>query len=321
MLEGLPWEELRGTLERGWRPSASERRSNAGRPRWDAVLMFKVLVLGKLFGMSDRALVYSLKVRLDLLDFLGLALRGAKPDEKTIWHYRERLGEEAMAELFGHFEGFLRKRGFAAQCGRIVDASIVAVPVQHNRREENARIKAGTPPAEWEASPAKRRRKDVDARWTKKNGRSYYGYKNHICIDSRHKIIRSYTTPPASAHDGREGRKLVVGADNDSPEVYGDSAYRSQDMENWLGEQGLVSRINRKGCRRRPLGDSEKAANRVRSKTRARVEHVFGAHTAIGANFLRSIGRARAAVGIGLANLVYNFKRYLFLKAQIPDSG
>ena len=95
----------------------------------------------------------------------------------------------------------------------------------------------------------------MDARWTKKNGRSYYGDKNHICIDSRHKIICSYTTTPASAHDGREGRKLVADADNDSPEVYGDSAYRSQDMENWLGEQGLVSRINRKGRRRRPLGE------------------------------------------------------------------
>ena len=130
----------------------------------------------------------------------------------------------------------------------------------------------------WEASPAERRWKDVDGRWTKKNGRSYYGYKNHICIDSRHKIIRCCTTTPASAHDGREGRKLVAAADNDSPEVYGDSAYRSQDMEDWLGEQGLVSRINRKGCRCRPLGESGKAANRVRSKTRAHRACLRGAH-------------------------------------------
>ena len=76
--------------------------------------------------------------------------------------------------------------------GQIIDASIVAVPKQRNSREENARIKAGETPAGWEDKPAKRRQKDVEARWTKKHGKSHYGYKNHVNVDRRHKLVRRY---------------------------------------------------------------------------------------------------------------------------------
>ena len=76
-----------------------------------------------------------------------------------------------MEELFATFDARLRANGFMAMQGQIVDASIVSVPKRRNSREESAEIKKGEVP-DWPEH--KRRRKDVDARWTEKNGKPFY---------------------------------------------------------------------------------------------------------------------------------------------------
>ena len=105
--------------------------------------------------------------------FEKCGLEGRVPDAKTVWLYREQLTQAGVIEaLFETFDGYLKDQGYLAMGGQIIDASIVAVPKQRNSREENARIKAGETPAGWEDKPAKRRQKDVEARWTKKHGKS-----------------------------------------------------------------------------------------------------------------------------------------------------
>ena len=74
-------------------------------------------------------------------------------------------------------------KGYIARGGQIVDATIVSAPKQRNSKDENEAIKAGKTPGEWEKKPAKNAQKDKDARWTKKHGQSFYGYKNHIGVD------------------------------------------------------------------------------------------------------------------------------------------
>jgi transposase, IS5 family len=76
--------------------------------------------------------------------------------------------------------------------GQIIDATIVSAPKQHNSREENETIKEGETPEDWKSKPAKNHQKDKDARWTKKHERSYFGYKNHVGVDRRHKFVRRY---------------------------------------------------------------------------------------------------------------------------------
>ena len=121
--------------------------------------------------------------------FLGLGLEGRVPDAKTVWLYREQLTQAGVIEaLFETFDGYLKDQGYLAMGGQIIDASIVAVPKQRNSREENARIKAGETPAGWEDKPAKRRQKDVGP-----HGKSHYGYKNHVNVDRRHKLVRRYS--------------------------------------------------------------------------------------------------------------------------------
>ena len=169
----VDWELFRPQLEA---LRQKERKSNAGRKPYDAVLMFKVLVLQSLYNLSDAQTQFQIPDRLSFMEFLGLSLQDGVPDEKTVWLFREQLKTAELIEpLFEKFEDALEQAGFAARKGQIIDAStidasIVAAPRQHHSREENQQIKAGQTPAQWEEQPNKKRQKDTDARWTKKNG-------------------------------------------------------------------------------------------------------------------------------------------------------
>ena len=198
-----------------------------------------------------------------------------------------------------------------AMKGQIVDAGIVSVPKRRNSWEENARIKEGDVP-DWAEN--KRRRKDVDARWTKKNGTSFYGYKNHISVDVKHKMIRSYAVTDATLHDNKVFEQLL--ADNTSKDVRADSAYRSADRLERLTKDGFREHIQRKGSRCHPLTPREQEGNRTRSGIRSRIEHIFGVQAQRAGNLLlRTIGIGRAWAKIGLRNLAYNIDRMGMLLA------
>ena len=207
----------------------------------------------------------------------------------------------------------LQASGFVARKGQIVDASIVSVPKQRNTREENALIKKGGKPEDWNAP--KRRQKDTDARWLKKNGKNEYGYKNHVNVDVKHKLIRGYAVTDAGVHDSRVFGDLLHG-DNSSGDVYADSAYRSVESLEMLCKGGYREHLQRKGYRHRKLTDWEKRGNHTRSKIRSRIEHVFGVQAMMAGDLLlRTIGIARAWVKIGLRNLAYNMFRFQTLVA------
>ena len=126
----VPWEEFRPTLERVWRKPEAERKSRAGRKPMDAVVMFKTLVLGALYNLSDDQIEYQVRDRLSFMRFLGLGLEDRVPDAKTVWLYREGLAQAGMVEaLFQQFDGYLARQGYFARGGQILDASIVPVPI------------------------------------------------------------------------------------------------------------------------------------------------------------------------------------------------
>ena len=319
----VPWEDFRPRLEAVWRRPPGERKSKAGRKPWDAVVIFKAIVLCELYNLSDEQFEYQLRDRLSFMRFLGLGLEDRVPDATTVWLYREQLVQaEVVGELFDAFDAHLKAQGWLAMGGQMIDASIVPVPKQRNGRDENAAIKAGETPKGWDDKPARRRQKDTDARWTKKHGKSHYGYKNHVNVDRRHKLIRRYKVTDASVHDSQVLDDVLDG-DNTASEVWADSAYRSAEIERKLDERGLKSRIHRKAQRNRPLRKREQQGNRTRSQVRARVEHVFGAQVNdMGGTLVRSIGIARAKARIGLKNLAYNMRRAVQLErlasAMVP---
>ena len=237
----LPWEDFRGCLDAVCRRSDKARESRAGRKPWDAVVMFKTIILSALYNLLDDQVEHQIRDRLSFMRFLGLGLEDRVPDAKTVWLYREQLTQAGVIEtLFETFDGHLKDQGYLAMGGQIIDASIVAVPKQRNSRKENAGIKAGETPECWQDKPAKRRQKDVEARWTKKHGRSHYGYKNHVNVDRRHKLVRRYQVSDAATHDSKVLDDILDG-DNTALGVWADSAYRSAEIEAALKKKGLRS--------------------------------------------------------------------------------
>jgi len=312
--ETIPWTEFRPTLSR---VHNKPRKSKAGRKPYDTLLLFKILILQSLYNLSDEQMEYQIRDRLSFMRFLGLKMEEQVPDATTVWLYRERLVELGLLDaLFKRFAEYLDAEGYQAKKGQIIDASIVEVPKQHNNRDENRRIKEGETPEDW--SDAKRSQKDVQARWTKKHGKSYYGYKNHIGIDHKNKLIRQFTVTDASVHDS-QALDEVVDPENSGADLWADSAYRSEETEAVLKAAGYLSQINFKGSRNKALTEWQQECNRTRSKVRVRVEHVFGfQHNSMGGKFIRTIGIARAGFKIGMMNLTYNLKRYLQLE-RIKD--
>jgi transposase, IS5 family len=320
----VPFESFRSKLKAALikgelRTSDATRKSLAGRKPWDEVMIFKALVLQALYNLSDDRAEYQLRDRLSFMRFLGLELEDTVPDAKTLWLYREALGKAgAVEELFDLFDGLLKDKGYLAMGGQIIDATIVSAPKQHNSGQENETIKEGETPEDWKSKPAKNRQKDKDARWTKKHERSYFGYKNHIGVDRRHKFVRRYVVSDASVHDSQKFEDVLDASNTASG---ADSAYRSAEIEEKLAECGLKSRIHRRACRNRKLSEAQKAANTTRSKVRAHVEHVFGDQkNGIGAE-LRTIGIVRARCKIEMTNLVYNMRRFVCLERMTAAAG
>lgn len=282
-----------------------------GRKPLDPVMMFKVLVLQRLYHLSDDQAEFQIRDRASFQRFLGFYAASGSPDAKTIWLFRERLHEENITgELFLLFDKVLDEHGMFARTGQMIDASFVEVPRQRNTREENEKIKAGEVPQEWQQQPNKLAQKDVDARWAKKNDEDHYGYKNHINADTESKLIRGYLVTAASLHDSQVFDQLLL-PKSEGKTVYADSAYRSAAFDAFLKKTLFVNRIIRKAKKNTPLTEQQKSWNHRWSKTRSRVEHIFGAMFQVtrGGAHLLYIGQKRATTAIGLANLVYNIQR------------
>jgi transposase, IS5 family len=142
----------------------------------------------------------------------------------------------------------------------------------------------------------------------------FFGYKNHVNADAKHKLIRRYEVTDAAVHDSQKLDELLTKG-NTSADVFGDSAYRSSEIEERLRAGGFKSRIHVRATRKHSLSEAQANANRNRSKIRARVEHVFAAQqTALGGRIVRTIGIVRARAKIGLQNLAYNIRRLVTLE-------
>jgi IS5 family transposase len=310
----IEWEQFRGIVTRIFR---KEPKGPGGRPPFDYLMMFKILILQRMYNISDAQTEYQIKDRLSFMRFLGLVLCDTVPDEKTIWEFRDNLVQANIIDtLFYRFTQQLEEKKIITYSGSIIDATFVEAPRQRNSREENKEIKEGKVPEEWEKEENrnKRRQKDTDARWAKKNNEVHYGYKDHVKVDKKTKVITKYTVTDAAVHDSQELKNLVEGEKD--KRIYADSAYTGEEVQECIPE-GAQNRIHEKGHRDHPLSKSQERENKKKSHIRVRVEHVFGYMTkAMGGITVRCIGRARAAFMIGLMNLTYNINRYVYLRSM-----
>nr|NQU91190.1 IS5 family transposase [Bacteroidota bacterium] len=314
----IDWSIFKSPLDKAYEDE-SKNKSKGGRPSFDKLLMFKSLLIQSLYNLSDDQLEYQIVDRASFRRFLGLKKSDKVPDSKTFWFFREQLVEkEVIISLFETFNETLDAAGIFANEGKMVDASFVDVPRQRNSREENKHIKeTGTAPKEWDNKPNKKCQKDIDARWTKKNNTTFYGYKNHVKSDTKTKLIEEFEVTDASVHDSQAIEALLTEKDEGQP-LYADSAYTGEEQEKLYKEKKVVSKVHEKGYRNKPLTDEQKASNKEKSKTRVRVEHIFGfVENSMNGSFIRTIGITRARAKIGMMNLTYNICRCVQLKIMV----
>lgn len=305
----IDFEMFRSTIED--KLLNTNKKSNAGAKPFDVVMMFKIIILQRYYGLWDKQVEYQILDRTSFKNFLGLETGDKVPDEKTVWLFRENLTNTGVIEeLFYQFISYLESKGLIFNEGKLVDASFTVAPRQRNTREENQKIKDGEGTELWNDNPHKKRHKDIDGRWTKKNNETFYGYKNHAKVDTKSKFIKKFVVTDASVHDSQALDPLLDEEDANQ-DLYGDSAYTGEEQEDTITKYKMINKVNEKGYRNKPLTEEQKLSNRQKSKTRARVEHVFGfMEQSMNGLFVRSVGIARATGIIGLINLTYNLFRY-----------
>lgn len=270
--------------------------AKGGRPPWDPVLMLKVLIVQRYYDLGDEETEFQILDRFSFQRFLGLQVGDKAPDKNTIWDFKQRIGADGMKRLFALFGELLAEKGLVGKGGKIVDASFVDAP---RRRVGEERVD--------KLSEKARSHVDEDARWAKKGSETHFGYKNHAKCDAASKLLEDYVVTSAEVHGSQVIEDLAAAGDES---MYADSAYKSDDIDAMLSRRRIANRIHQKGYRNNPLNDLQKKLNTLKSKARCRIEHIFGFQAnSMGADWIRTIGKERAAFQIGLSNLTYNLFR------------
>ena len=287
-----------------------------GRPPYDYVLMFKIMILQRYYNLSDEQIEYQINDRFSFMRFLNLTIADDIPDSRTVWKFKEQLVDLKLVEpIFYIFIKQIETLGMVLNEGKIIDASFVEVPRQRNTKEENKQIKEGEIPESITKNPNVKAQKDIDAKWTQKGGVNYFGYKNHIKVDSKSKIITKYVVTTAEVHDSQPMEEIITEEDKGQP-LWADSAYSGEPCKKVMDQKEVENQIHVKGYKNKPLTEDDFEQNRQKSSTRARVEHVFGfMEGSMNTMKLRQIGLKRIEAAIGMMNLVYNMFRKIQLQA------
>lgn len=295
----IDFEKFRHELQKAL--AYKQNQDGRGRPPFDCVVMWKVIVLQAFYDCSDDQMEFMLRDRRSFTEFVGLHPNSEVPDAKSIWLFKNKLAKASYLEpLFNEVLRQIEAKGMIAQGGQIMDATILES--RKPRVVKNPEEIATLP-------PAKRSQTDADATFTKKHNKTYHGYKGHISIDVKHKIVRKLVVTTASTHDSQVFDQLLD-SNNTKKEVHADSAYKSKENDAKLTDKCISNRIVRRAYKNRPLNKRSLRFNKTSAKVRCGIEHVFGAVKQWGRKIqVRSIGITKAEFLIGLRFIVYNMQQ------------
>ena len=294
-----------------------KRKPNAvGNPAYPAIVMFKCLLLQRIYNLSDKETEESLADRLSFLRFVGLSLKDAVPDASTICRFRNALAKKNLGQkLLDLFTSQLRSKGLDLKKGIAVDASIIQSS-RHPRTVLEAMPEDREEPDE--ATIGITHSDDVDAAWVKKGNRSHYGYKIHAAGTVEDDIILGGHITPANRSDMKELPRVLEEVPTEAGiRVYADKGYASEENRRVIRERGLQDGIMMKACRGKKLSYWEQKRNKCISKVRGCIERLFG-NLKRNRDFARSryIGIIKVTQEFFLASLVSNMIRSLSLLSQ-----
>lgn len=274
----------------------SSLRPGGGRPAYPAVMMFKVLLLQSLYGLSDAETEEALSDRLSFRRFVGLSLSDGVPDHSTVCRFRNLLVEQGMLEkLFAELDRQLDKAGLILRRGTMLDATVI----------ETSAARPDGPD---------RPSSDPDARFTRHQGRqgSSFGYKMHVGVDQGSGLIRTAITTPANVNDTVPADDLICG---DERAVLADAAYHTHARQAALAARGIKPRLMRRPNKHHPvLPPRLKRYNRLIGYQRAAVETTFATlKRRMGQKVIRYRGLAKASAQMLLAAMAFNMRRWVAL--------
>ena len=244
----VPWSDLVALIEPHY------PRAGNGRPPVGVERMLRIYFLQQWFNLSDPGVEDALYDSLSMRGFVGIDLgREPVPDETTVCKFRHLLERHELGRpMLGQVNRYLDKHGLKIGTGTIVDATILGAPSSTKNRSVE---------------------RDPEMRSTRKNGQWHFGMKAHVGVDAGTKLIHSVEATAANVHDSRVMGDLLHGQET---EVWGDQAYQGQTKRIHDRAPNAVDRTNQRCRSKLGVREDVREANRLKSKIRARVEHVFG---------------------------------------------
>lgn len=276
--------------------------SKRGRPSHPPLVLFKILLVQRWYDLSDAAAEDALNDRKSFARFVGLAVDEAAPDHTVICRFRTLLIRGGLMQpLFDLLMAQLDESGLVVRDGTLVDATIV----QSAARPPSAPPR-GEPGPQDPFEAGKRSRLDPDARWTKKGGKAFFGYKLHLAADEALRLVRRFAVTSANRNDCELGPSLVC---PDGGAHYADKAYDNQAMREALAEHSLANGVMRRPNRHHRLSPADRRRNRWLSPMRSGVEGVFAeCKQRLGLRRARYTGEAKVTLEAALVVFAFNLK-------------
>ncbi len=262
----LDWSDIEKLL-------SSIYASKTGRPSYPLLTLFRALLLGTWYRLSDVQLAQCLYRDLLFRKFCHLELGENVPEASTLGRFRTRLVEHHLWDkLLSEINRQLEAKNIIMSEGRI--NIIDATPIEA-AQSGSGNNKDGKPT------------KDPEAGWHVKNDsrgkkRAIYGFSVHTGVDEDG-FIHSQSMTPGHVHDSQERDTLLLG---DETALYADAAYSSGQTREKLAKLGIEDQVQRKGYRGKSLSKEERTRNKKIAITRAGGERPF-------ATYKRHYGLAR----------------------------
>jgi IS5 family transposase len=298
----IDWEIFREPIEKAIRKDMTK----GGRPPFDAAPMFKIVTLQQWNNLSNENTEFLINDRMSYQRFLNLVPGDRAPDGNTLWDFKESLRNSGVEiELFETFREILERNNLITHEGSIIDAAFVTVPKRHTVKKDDEALKNNEEPKELIKKTEERETKgevknkkhvlsqmDLNARWTKKNNECFFGYKNHVKCDNKSKLITVFSVTDASIRDSQAFVELIDEKDKD---IKADGGYAGENYRKEILEKfpNIKLHICSKPYRNKALTDQDKETNKLISRIRRRIEHIFGYMT----RFMGNLTARRHGIG------------------------
>lgn len=277
----INWEALRPELKGLYKRETSRA---GGQEPFDALLMFKAILLGQWHSLSDPKLEEALGVRIDFMHFCGMTLNDDVPDETTLCRFRNRLiHAEKYDGLLAAINEQLQRQNLMvkAAVGAVLDATLIesasrpkrTITLQTDAQGEVITHEDGSQPG---VRYSEEQSVDPDATWLKKGRCCYFGYRSYVTVDERDGYVRGVHTAPANENEVTHLARAIDSAHIEATRVYADKGYASAANRQHLRGKKIKSAIMHKAQRNKPLTARQIQANKLISRRRYIIEQCFG---------------------------------------------